>query len=231
MPINVQISIDLGPRQKRVLRAALVAGGVIGALGLGVVVAAPKHTFTSGTTISSSHMNENFADLDTRLTAVEAAGVPTGTIAAFAGDASAPPAGWLLCDGAAKSRTDPAFAPLFGKIGIRWGAGDGASTFNLPDLRGRFLRGVDGGAARDPDRATRTGFNGGTGVGDNVGSLQDDQIKAHNHPYLNFSDVGLNRGAARGTNNVSAERTDDDLTNGPKETRPKNANVNFIIKL
>jgi microcystin-dependent protein len=196
-----------------------------------MAVAAPKHTFSPGTSISASQMNDNFVDLDARLTAVESLTVPTGTIAAFAGDATAVPAGWLLCDGAAKSRTDAAFAPLFGKIGIRWGAGDGASTFNIPDLRGRFLRGVDGGAGRDPDRATRTGFNNGTGTGDNVGSLQDDQIKAHNHPYLNFSDVGLNRGAARGTNNASAERTDDDLVNGPKETRPKNVNVNFIIKL
>lgn len=73
MPINVQLSVDLGPRQKRVLRAALVAGGVIGALGLGIAVAAPRHTFTAGATISASQMNENFVDLDARLTALETA--------------------------------------------------------------------------------------------------------------------------------------------------------------
>jgi hypothetical protein len=74
MPINVQISIDLGPRQKRMLRAALVAGGVIGALGLGVAIAAPAHTFTARTPISASQMNDNFVDLDARLTGIVPAG-------------------------------------------------------------------------------------------------------------------------------------------------------------
>jgi hypothetical protein len=103
MSINVNISVDLGPRQKRLLRAALLTGGIVGALGLGIVVAAPRHTFTAGTPISASQMNDNFADLDSRLSAlaevVSMAGVPIGSILPYAGDPSALPSKWVLCDG------------------------------------------------------------------------------------------------------------------------------------
>jgi phage-related tail fiber protein len=52
-----------------------------------------------------------------------------------------PPGGWLECNGAAVSRT--ALAELFARIGTRFGGGDGTVTFNLPDLRGEFIRGWD----------------------------------------------------------------------------------------
>jgi hypothetical protein len=103
MPINVNISIDFSPRQKRLLRAALVTGGIVGALGFGIVVAAPKHTFTAGTTISSSEMNDNFADLDSRLSAATSAAsttaAPVGSILPYAGDPSMLPPSWVPCDG------------------------------------------------------------------------------------------------------------------------------------
>jgi microcystin-dependent protein len=60
-------------------------------------------------------------------------GGPSGSIAAFAG--STAPNGWLLCDGTAISRTT--YADLFTAIGTQYGGGDGSTTFNLPDLRGR----------------------------------------------------------------------------------------------
>src|ERR1051326_3150408 len=64
--------------------------------------------------------------------------------------------GWLLCDGRMLDRTEQnqKYQPLFDAIGSSWG-GDGANKFNLPDLQGYFLRGVDGNAGRDPDRTTR----------------------------------------------------------------------------
>lgn len=65
---------------------------------------------------------------------------PTGMITAFA--ASLPPTGWLICDGSAISRTT--YAILFAVIGTEWGVGDGATTFNVPDLRGRLGLGVSG---------------------------------------------------------------------------------------
>ncbi len=65
------------------------------------------------------------------------AGTPVGTVTAFAG--ATVPAGTLLCDGSAVSRT--VYASLFAQIGTTYGSGDGSTTFNLPDYRGMFLRG------------------------------------------------------------------------------------------
>ena len=64
--------------------------------------------------------------------------IPAGTMQMFAGNTI--PAGWLLCDGSAISRTD--YAKLFSAIGTTWGAGDGSTTFNLPNSIGRFAEGA-----------------------------------------------------------------------------------------
>src|SRR5215831_373279 len=65
-------------------------------------------------------------------------GVPTGCVLEFAG--SAAPSGFLLCDGSAVSRS--IYATLFGIISTTYGVGDGSSTFNVPDVRGRVIVGV-----------------------------------------------------------------------------------------
>lgn len=89
--------------------------------------------------------------------------VPSGTVLYFAG--SAAPAGWLKANGAAVSRT--AYAALFAAIGTTYGAGDGRSTFNLPDLRGEFLRGWDDGRGVDAGRV--------------FGSAQAHALQSHQH--------------------------------------------------
>lgn len=93
---------------------------------------------------------------------------PPGTIVAFGG--ATPPSGWLLCDGSEVNRST--YPGLFTAIAVNFGGGDRVSTFNLPDLRGRFARGVDSGAGRDPDANTRTPSNLGGPAGDTVGTLQ-----------------------------------------------------------
>lgn len=65
-------------------------------------------------------------------------GFPSGTMIAFAGKSV--PDGWLLCNGALVSRTT--YAKLFAAIGTAWGAGDGRTTFKLPDADGRVMQGV-----------------------------------------------------------------------------------------
>lgn len=77
---------------------------------------------------------------------------PSGMVMTFAGDFA--PAGWLKANGAAVSRT--AYAKLFAAIGTRFGAGDGYSTFNLPDLRGEFPRFWDDGRGVDAGRRLGT---------------------------------------------------------------------------
>lgn len=91
---------------------------------------------------------------------------PAGKIAPFAGVAT--PAGWLLCNGAAVSRTT--HAALFAVIGTTYGVGDGATTFNVPDLRGEFLQGADLGRGIDPGRL--------------VGSAQGDSLPDHAHQWF-----------------------------------------------
>lgn len=95
---------------------------------------------------------------------------PAGTIAWFG--AATPPEGYLACNGAAVSRTT--YAALFAAIGTTFGAGNGTTTFNLPDLRGEFIRGFDGGRGIDTDTlvltATRTNASATiTGIQDTSG--------------------------------------------------------------
>lgn len=124
--------------------------------------------------------------------------LPPGVVTSYVGTSA--PAGWLLCNGATVSRTT--YAALFAIIGTTHGSGDGSTTFHLPDYRGRFLRGVDGTAARDPDDAARTAMNSGGNTGDAVGSIQDnatkknglaisDQGHSHGSRYSNGSDQGV----------------------------------------
>lgn len=99
-----------------------------------------------------------------------------GMIAPFAGPADKVPAGWLLCDGRAVSRSE--YINLYNAIGVAWGEGDGSTTFNLPDLRGMFLRGVSGDSGNDADANARGMLaNNGGNTGNNVGSYQGDAIR------------------------------------------------------
>lgn len=79
----------------------------------------------------------------------------TGQVAFFA--MSAPPQGWLKANGAAVSRKD--YPSLFAALGTYYGAGDGSTTFNLPDLRGEFVRGWDDGRGVDNGRGFGTKQN------------------------------------------------------------------------
>lgn len=79
--------------------------------------------------------------------------VPPGVVDDYAGDTA--PLGWLMCDGDAVSRTT--YAALFAAIGINWGAGDGSTTFNLPDLQGRVCIGAGTGTSLSARVLAETG--------------------------------------------------------------------------
>ncbi|WP_085359580.1 phage tail protein [Neisseria dumasiana] len=117
---------------------------------------------------------------------------PAGTVAYFAGRNA--PAGWLKANGAAVSRTT--YAGLFAAIGTTYGAGDGRTTFNLPDLRGEFVRGWDDG--RNIDR------------GRSLGSNQSDNIAEHRHATgwragSRGNEFVLLRSAWSGQSNITAD--------------------------
>jgi microcystin-dependent protein len=135
---------------------------------------------------------------------------PTGTIIINASQTA--PEGFFECNGAEVSRVD--YADLFQAIGETYGQGDGTTTFNLPDLRGEFVRGFDNGRGIDAGRL--------------MGSSQADEMKSHNHaikgsghtsgPGSLISFLGLNSG----TGYTSTE--------GGDETRPRNIAMMYCIK-
>jgi microcystin-dependent protein len=120
--------------------------------------------------------------------------IPTGTINDFAGAAA--PTGWLVCNGQAASRT--AFAALFAVIGTTYGAGDGTTTFLVPDLRGRVRAGVD------PTALRLTGFAAlGVTGGMEAVALTIAQLAAHTHGDAGhahgYSDPAHNHGLNQGS--------------------------------
>lgn len=182
-------------------------------------------------------------------------GVPSGSVSAFAG--TTPPAGWLLCNGDPINRVT--YAALYTAIGTAHGYGDNSTTFNLPDYRGRFLRGVSGTSTVDPDKTGRTAMNTGGNTGNAVGSIQDTQLGSHNHSqpahdhsitygvYSNYASGTVYRQALGAPDNTEGGNTTSYFqgnramtstsaapsTNntGGNETRPANAYVNYIIKV
>lgn len=165
--------------------------------------------------------------VDAAIVAATAALIPAGAVLAFA--KSAVPSGWLKCDGAEVSRTG-ATAGLFAAIGTTYGVGNGSTTFNLPDLRGEFIRGWDDARAVDTGRV--------------FGSAQSDEIKLHGHPYRSGTASvsspdgtgGFQREGGNATN-YSAYTGTPSATAGQQiggtggtETRPRNIAMMYCIK-
>jgi len=150
------------------------------------------------------------------VTGVASKSSPAGMVAPFA--MSTPPTGWLECNGSAISRTT--YADLFAVIGTAWGTGDGSTTFNLPDLRGEFIRGWDNSRGVDSGRT--------------FASSQDDDLESHNHSYTIPTDGGSFSNASYfdillGTPN-GAYYSHTTGNTGGTETRPRNIALLYCIK-
>ena len=104
---------------------------------------------------------------------------PSGTMSAYAG--SSAPSGWLFCYGQAVSRTN--YAALFLAIGTTYGAGDGSTTFGLPDIRGRVIAGKDnmGGTAASRLTSPVAGSTLGASGGSQSHTLSATEMPAHTH--------------------------------------------------
>lgn len=133
------------------------------------------------------------------------------------------PAGALLCDGSSLSTT--AYAHLFSAIGYTWG-GSGAN-FNLPDLRGKFIRGRNHGSGNDPDVSARTAQGTGGATGDLVGSIQSHQLASHFHS-IGGGAGGVTPGEAGKATGLNSDPFNSASTGG-NETRPLNAYSNYVI--
>jgi microcystin-dependent protein len=128
------------------------------------------------------------------------------------------------------------YATLFAAIGTVSGSGDGATTFNLPDYRGMFLRGLDttAGAVNDPDVASRVAQHTGGNVNASVGTYEADAFASHTHTFTGggvistWPDIALGSGFVASGNNFYY--TPATAAAGGSETRPKNVAVTYLIK-
>jgi len=123
---------------------------------------------------------------------------------------SSVPTGYLKCNGATANRTT--YANLFAAIGTLYGNGNGSTTFNLPDLRGEFIRGWDNARGVDAGRG--------------IGTFQSDLFKSHTHSQHNlFAPApGVDAGFGARDNTATTGAT------GGSETRPRNIAMLYCIK-
>ena len=138
--------------------------------------------------------------------------LPAGAVMPFAMNSA--PAGWLAADGTAVSRST--YATLFAAISTTHGVGDGSTTFNLPDLRGIFVRGSG-------DQTIS-----GTTYSGTFASKQQDDLKSHTHTVFGaqggpFTSTGIYLSGVSGTNVTSG-------STGGTETRPANIALLYCIK-
>jgi microcystin-dependent protein len=202
---------------------AEVNGNMVVDGNLGVGTSTPAQKLSVAGTIQSTTGGVMFPDGSTQTTAVQFPGVVT----MFGG--ATIPGGWLLCDGSAVSRTT--YATLFAVIGTTYGAGDGSTTFNLPDFRGIFPKGA-GTTSRVLGQDASGNFYSGV-----LGQYKQDQLQGHKHSYRDPNTGGFYGAGASGamvpsTNYTGVPSTDG--TNGTPRTghttEPQSLGVNFIIK-
>jgi microcystin-dependent protein len=161
--------------------------------------------------------------------------VPVGTVLSFSGTSA--PTGYLFCDGT--QLTTLAYPKLSAAIGTSFGS-TGSGVFNIPDLRGFFVRGTDnmgtGAAGRDPDTASRSnGYTGGN-TGNNIGSWQGHAFQNHNHGFPlasndSFGSYAADGSALEGYGNTTVTGSYGAYSQqSAAETRPLNIYLNYIIK-
>jgi microcystin-dependent protein len=138
--------------------------------------------------------------------------VPPGSVIYVAQNSA--PTGYLKANGAQVSRTT--YAALFAAIGTTFGAGDGSTTFTLPDLRGEFIRGWSDGRSVDSGRA--------------FGSAQSQDIQSHRHTVPHSEISGVAAGGIIAGGNQSATTSENTSLTGGTETRPRNVALLAVIK-
>lgn len=151
-------------------------------------------------------------------------GVPTGTVSAFAG--STPPAGYLICDGSAVSRTT--YASLFAVIGTIYGAGDGNSTFNLPNLKDKTVHGDWSGAS-----STNIGYSTPGQLPKIYGEIGNYWTTAASGAfYANYSSLGSEKNDPHGIANTrfDASRCSSAYIRSDNIVIPNSLTMHWVIK-
>lgn len=135
--------------------------------------------------VAGTMITDNAIDLTKIAASLSQLLMPPGLVLPYGGAAA--PTGFLLCDGAAVLRST--YAALFTAIGTTFGPGDGSTTFNVPDLRGRVPMGVDGTAGRISSTPDTLGTNGG----EERHTMTLTELVSHVHPLSTvFNPAGTN---------------------------------------
>ena len=161
--------------------------------------------------------------------------MPTGAILPYG--SSVAPSGYVLCNGTAYNRTT--YADLFGVIGVKYGVGNGSTTFNVPDTRGRFLAGWDAGTSvlTSVTVSMITGASIGNTGGTQAVALAVAQIPSHqHHMWVSGSGEEGNTHAVAGFNvqteyeSGSSVSTGSTGGSGSHSNIPPSLIINYIIK-
>jgi len=202
-------------------------------------------------TLPSSITNGGFLQTDGsgNLSFQIVAGVPSGSVFCMA--VATVPTGYLECNGAAVSRST--YAALFAIIGTAYGTGNGSSTFNLPDLRGEFIRGFDNGRGVDNGRSIASSQSSQFGQHNhNVSASSSSSVTDPGHTHtMNFNQGNIissggafglkDSGTANRINNAntgisvstttSISQSNRGGTSNSSETRPRSIAMMYIIKV
>ena len=220
------------------LTAKAITGTSVAVTGGGTISGVHVGNGAQLTALAGANITANSVPSGALVAAVRDALCPPGTVVAYMGTTA--PDGWLLCNGDSYSRNAP-YNKLYAVIGNATGSAD-AANFNVPDLRGRFLRGWTDlagttGVARDPDATNTNVATGGRGasnpggqVGNLIGSLQYDAFRSHRHTSSLLSGHGTRYVNYSGSNASYGWLDVESSATGGNETRPANVYVNYIIK-
>jgi phage-related tail fiber protein len=182
----------------------------------GVTATAAELNALDGITATVTELNYTDGVTSAIQTQINASVMPSGAIIHVAMNSA--PTGYLKANGAAVSRST--YAALFAAIGSTFGVGDGSTTFNLPDLRGEFVRGWDDARGIDGSRV--------------FGSAQTDAFKAHAHIIYPANAPGGDANSFDVTTAASGNNQDfpkNTTSTGGTETRPRNIALLACIKV
>jgi microcystin-dependent protein len=153
--------------------------------------------------------------------------LPAGIVSPFAG--SAAPDGYLLCDGSAISRTG--YARLFTAISTAYGVGDGSTTFNLPDLRGRVIAALDNMGGTDAGRLNLANTLGTT-TGSQTHTLTTAEMPSHSHEVAAGAAGSFNgRAGGHNGNVITTMNTGNTGGGGAHNNMQPTILMNYIIKV
>lgn len=182
--------------------------------------------------MSVNQVNQTTGELSPIAGGTLYADAPVGSIVPFGGTVI--PDNFLLCDGTAVSRTT--YAELFEVIGTSFGAGDGSTSFNLPDLRGEFLRGAGTNSHTDQGSGGAVGEHQDATLHLIAGVDQNGNMTTGTYAGVQ-SQLGTNMDVSLSAPNISRYISTsswtayaDSVRTNPYTSRPTNTSVNFIIK-